>query len=61
MLPLSVSFVTPIKKQSSYSISNSGIILQIDTKEWLPLKSDKDKSIMLDTYSHYVLLYCPVG
>ena len=59
MLPYSLSYVTQAPEKST--ISKQGIILQVDSSQWLPLDADKDASFLLDVSDKYLLLYCPVG
>ena len=63
LMPLSVSFVYGYAQRGGYknTISERGIILAIDAKQWTVANAQKDKSILLDPTGTKVLLYCPVG
>lgn len=63
LMPLSVSFVYGYAQRGKYkdTISERGIILAIDAKQWTVASAQKDKSILLDPTGDKILLYCPVG
>lgn len=60
MVPLSLSFLLP-SSNTRDTYSKQGIIVKVDSKQWLPLDAKLDKSVFIDAVQGAVLLYCPAG
>ena len=60
MVPLSLSFLLP-SSNTRNTYSKQGIIVKVDSKQWLPLDAKLDKSVFIDAVQGAVLLYCPAG